>query len=181
MARERARRTLLATASSALFAGLAGCSSPPTGSTTPTQGGGASLCGEPTTPPQRSDSDGPVLVRDYPDLPDDLSRESAESYATDFEEARQMNRLARRSSTSAYEVKEVFDRQSTLVDEGAIVSFVMSYAWEQESGGRSVSADDTVAVTYFVSHRTVIRREGSTEADPRTPGVGEVVVCRVVE
>lgn len=185
MAAKRPRRGFLLTASSALLAGLAGCqsppasSSPPAGSATPTGSRGTALCADEVTPPSRTNADGQLLVRDYPTIPEELTRESAAEYATAYEEAHQMNRLARQSSASAYEVKEVFDRQSTIVDEGAVVSFEMNYAWKTESGERTVDADATVAVTYFVSQRTVIRQEGSTDADPRKPDVGEVVVCRV--
>lgn len=175
----RTRRAFVATVSSAFLAGLAGCPSPPGASGTPSPTQGERLCTEAVTPGRRSGTDGDhPIVREYPDLPDEISRESAVDYATSFEEAHQLNRLARQSSTREYEVKQVFNVRSNEEEGGFVVSFVMDLSWKEDSGGMTVIADYTPTVTYFISNRTVIRHEGDRDADPREEDVGEIVVCR---
>lgn len=173
------RRAAGTTTAAAVLAALAGCQAPSGSPGTSARPEATPACDDTTTTAGRPPTDDERrLVREYPDLPDEITAASTERYATSFEEAYQLNRLAERSSTSAYEVKEVFNLRSDDVESGFVVSFEIDLAWKKESGDMTVSADETVPVTYFVSPRRVIRYEGSTEANPREDGVGEVVVCR---
>lgn len=179
MGTDPTRRDFVTAVSSVSLVGMAGCTSTP-GSPSPSKAArNDSLCTEAVSPPPAdTDDDDRVIVREYPDFPDEITEKSAESYAKSFEEAYQLNRLANQSSARDYKVIRVYPVRSNEVENGFIVFFTMDLSWKTDSGGMTVIADYTATVTYFVSQGTVIRYEGSTKTDPRQEGVGEVVVCR---
>lgn len=171
------RRALIST-SATVFVGLAGCQSPSAAPSDPTTSPETPSCRDRETTADRPPTDGNhPLVMEYPELPDEVARASAIDYATAFEEAYQLNRLASKPSTSNYQVKSVYNRDSNEADGGFVVAFEMGLAWQKDSDGPPLHVDATVPVTYFVSDRMAIRYEDRTDADPRNDDGGEVVAC----
>lgn len=182
------RRALLASLASASAVAVAGCvddsggasltqtaerrSSPtPTGPLTGTRN-----CTEPIrlSVPEKGDGD-EVEPRTYPELPDDLTAATAESFVEEFERAYVVNRAIERNELGDFEFVSWGVDGTTEVHSGYRVTLgghIAEYMAATETS--TIHGDVWYTAHYLVTSRAVWRVEGDGEPDPKS---GSLLVC----